>query len=624
MSEPLPTGDEVISEYSIEDVKQIAAALDAMAVEARDPWDLLQKLTSSVRSEGMQFDRSPLVLFVERALAHGMEEHQQYPGAVTLGVRFSSPAGDWPPAFDAVSQTEKSAWAAVAAEVGDALPRAQMLDLTLSAGIRGGRDLAEEITRLYLELGGRVTLDPYYRGSCLRRAWSISRQFALPLEADSRKALYVMALSLVGAEGVPAGVLLQPLESLTVVPRIGEFVEPTREAVKALLATALPPSGTDTSITEGVTALLERLAISGAEREEARRILIGSYLASAENSTGLVAVHWFQTAATKAQQVGLIDLRDRAISALQAIPVDELEMEAHTFDFALPRHLHDGRLHRYRWSRDSLSALNLWLTSSSPTGSHEDNLRQASKISRSGIIQLVTRTTFNASGLPVRTTVGPDEAEREQLERTESMNAGVYGILLARELEAIKTEYGLTPAENLAAHVVEHFRCDAELATVLGESIVSFWDGRYSDAGRAAFPLVEAGARGLLLALGDPLYRIQTGNTDGKFPALETYATRLEAHHFDIDWLRCLRNPVAGLRNVLAHGHRFQLHDHEAAVLIRMAALLVVLTPANSGAEDRTQLEARLRDPIGWTGTQARLVRRWKRVWTVGSDRARR
>jgi hypothetical protein len=52
-----------------------------------------------------------------------------------------------------------------------------------------------------------------------------------------------------------------------------------------------------------------------------------------------------------------------------------------------------------------------------------------------------------------------------------------------------------------------------------------------------------------------------------------------------------------------------------------MAALLVVLTPATASAEDRTQVDTRLRDPIGWTGTRARLARRWRLVWTVSRSR---
>lgn len=607
--------------YTPEEVTQLAATLDRLAAEANEPWDLLQNLTSTLRSEGMKFDRPPLALYLERALAHGFEDDDEHPGAVRLGVRFSSPLGDWPPAFDAVPEVERVAWAAVASEVTDALPRAHLLDLTLSAGINTGRDLGKEIASMYLELGARDVLDPYYRGSCLRRAWSLARQFGLPLETDARRALHAMALSLAAVAGTPVGVLLQPLESLTVPPRNGSFTEPTRAEVSALLDSARAKPEAGASLIEGVSELRERLATTDAERDAARRELIEGYLSLAEGAPGMIRAHWLQLAASGAQQYGLVELRDRAVSGLQAISIDDLGMKAVTTDVLLPRHAYDGRLYRYRWSRDVRSALDIWLTSPSPTGSHEANLRQAKELSNRGILQLVTRTTFNSNGLPVRTTTGAEAAEWEQLERTESLNAGTYGILIARELEAIKTEYGPISAADISAHLVGRFNCDAELSTALGEAIFSFWDGRYSDAGRAAYPLVEAGARGLLLALGDPLYRIQTGDSDGRFPALEAYARKLEAHDFDPDWLRCLRNPVAGLRNVLAHGHRHYLLDHESALLLRMAALLVVLTPATASAEDQAHVETRLRDPIGWTGTRAKLARRWRRVW-VSTRRA--
>ncbi|QEO09745.1 hypothetical protein [Protaetiibacter larvae] len=601
--------------YSEDDVAELAVTLDRLAGESNEPWDLLQRFTATFRTEGTRFERPPLGVMLERALAHGLQDDTEHPGGLVLGVRFSSPNGDWPPAFDAVGEVEKNAWSAVAGAVTDALPRAHLLDLSLSAGVRNGRDLGAEIAHLYLELGRRASLDPYYRGSCLRRAWSIARQFGLALEIDVRKALWVMAQSFEGIAETPAGILFNPLEPLSVAPRTGQFVEPSRQEVQALLDDALARPEAGATNMEAVAELRERLATDDSEREAARRGLVSGYLTLADQTDGFIKVHWLQTAAEKAQQYGLIDLRDRAVQALQEGSVDDLGMQVLTTEIVLPRHAHDGRLNWYRRSRDTRTALDIWLTSPSPTGRHDRNLQQAKELSRGGILQLVTRTVFNEEGLPVKTSTGPEAAEWEELERSETLNAGMYGTLLARELDAIQTEYGALAAADIAAHLVDRFACDAELAEALGEAFAAYWDGRYSDAGRAGYPLVEAGARGLLLALGDPLYRVQTGDAEGRFPALETYATKLEAHDFDIDWLRCLRNPVAGLRNVLAHGHRHYLVDHEAAVLLRMAALLVVLTPANASAEDRTQVAARVRDPLNWIGGRARLVKRWRRVW---------
>lgn len=618
MSDPLSDDGIDTPERSGPDSKEFAAKLDALAVDAREPSDLLHRLTDSTINEDGTFDRDPIVMIAERALAYGIADDSDYPGAVALGVRFSSAGGDWPPAFDAVPSAEKSIWAAIAAEVEQLLPRAHFLDLVLSANPAAKRELADEVAGLYLKLGANGSIDPYYRGSCLRRSWSISRKFGLQSEADARKALYSMASSLVAMKNVPAGILLQPFESLVVPPRGGEFVDPTRKEVKDLVERVRPSDGTDTLLAEGVAELLERVAISDAERSDARRFLVNDLLVAATNSTGLLKVVLLQEVAEKARNFGFVDLRESAVQAMQANPVDDLELETSTLDFVMPRHFHDQRLFGYRRSRTSLDAFDLWLTTPSPTGDHDTNLKQASEFSGSSILQSVTRVTLSADGMPIRKTDSADDAVWEQLERAESISAAVYGALLANELGAIKAEYGVIRPECLAAHISEKFQCDSTLSLALGEALESFWDGRYSDAGRAAFPLVEAGARGLLLSLDDPLYRIQSGGAGGRFPSMEAYVERLEIHGFDTDWLRCLRNPVARLRNALAHGHRFQLSSSEAALLIRVAALLVVLTPAFAVREDRDQIESQLRDPIGWTGVRASLSKKWKRVWVLG------
>ena len=303
-----------------------------------------------------------------------------------------------------------------------------------------------------------------------------------------------------------------------------------------------------------------------------------------------------------------------------------MELRSITTDLTLPRHALDSRLSRYRGSRDPRTALEIWLTTPSPTGSFEENVQRAAEVSGRGFLHLASRTTISPDGLPLRSSSGPEAAADEWLERIEGFQAATYGILLANELRAIRTEYGTISAEALGDHLAARFGCDVEKARSLSDAISSFWDGRFSDAGRAAFPLVEAGARGLLLALGEPLFRIETGNAEGRFPGLETYADRLEQQGFDPDWLRTMRNPVATLRNALAHGHRLSLRPEESALLIRMAGLLVVLTPPKSAQVDRAEVEARLRDPIGAIAILGNLRRRWRRVWvTIGlSEELRR
>lgn len=603
-------------------VALLAAQLDLHAENSPDPWILLQKFTASLREgdTGLEFQRTEVICAMERGLAYSIEDDPKYFGASSLGVQFSSALNDWPPAFNLVSTEDKKIWQEVATALGHPLPQAHFLDLLYSAGIEATPAAGAKVVALYLELAAVRHLDEYYRASCLRRAWSIARRLSLPTEQDARQALWGICQSLVAKEGAPAGVLLQPFAPLVVAPRTGEFESPSRAEVQEMLESIRTSHWPYAPVIEGVTELLEKLAVSASEREDARRKLVEAYFDLAGLQPGIAASSWFDEAHSVAEKYGFVDLRDRVVSARQEMPLSALEMRSHFIEAQVPRHLADVYLSRYRHAGDSRVALDLWLTSSAPTGRYEDNLKSAREsTSGGGIIQLVTRSTFNADGLPVKTSTGTEDYEEETLERLELMGVGILGASLARELDVIKNNYGApTPAE-VGAHLSLRYECDYELGEAFGEALNSFWDGRYSDAGRAAFPLVEAGARGLLLSLGDPLYRMPTETRDGRFPSLGEYSKRLEKHDFDMDWQRCLLNPVASLRNSLAHGHLHQLKSYEAATLLRMAGLFVTLTPAKSSESDRAEVKRRLRDPVGWAAGRASLVKKTEEVWVVGS-----
>lgn len=609
--------DYELAQYSTSDIARIADVINIVAAKANKPWTILQRLGEQTLDEP-DLKNNPVLPYAERALAYSFVDDKK-PGSVTLGVRLSDASNKWPLEFKDVSPAEKQVWCDIANQCTHHLAKAHMLDVALSSGIIRGRDVAKEIADLYLAVAQDVNIEIYYRSGCLRRCWSIARSCGLHiLEAQARSASYQLAhqttqLMLKPPE-IPVGILLQPFEIITIPSRGDEFNDPSRQDVQTLLKQVRSRSATNVSTLEGVSELLVRVASTDSERDEARRSLIESYLALGEGAKGMIASSYFEDAAGIANKYGYIDLRDRAVQLLQAVPYEDLGMQTLPIDLRIPCYAIDATLDHYRHSRDALSALDVWLAGTCPTGSYESNINFAKERMDGSILAAITRTTFNGN-MPVSTSAGADSAVVEATEQQERINAGIYGQTLAHELTAIKHQHHVVSPEEIAAHLVQTYRCDSQLALALGRAIISFWDERYTDAGRTAFPLVEAGARGVLLLLGDPLYRIQTGNAGGHFPSLEKYAEKLEQHNFDIDWLRCIRNPVAKWRNALAHGHRLELADYEAAVLLRTAALLVVLTSSNSSEKDKEEIETNLRDPIRWAANQAKLVQKWEKVW---------
>lgn len=613
--------DQPISVSPLIGAKDVANLLDKLTVSATSPWDLLQKLGEYLISdEKTNSNERPIIVhYVERALAYSFEDDCKHKGAVVVGVQFSSANGDWPVALGSVPDNEKQAWADVASLCKESLPRVHLFDVAFSAMGKYSRVKAKKIASLYFEIACEERADSYYRASCLRRAWSLARSFGLnETEVQVRQEAFKMVYSQLASCPIILSTLFQLFEFLTVAPQGNQDTVPSQtEIADALKVLRSQIDGSD-DLAERVAELLTRVARSESERTEARRALIEGHIAAAANAeSGILASYWYERAAGEAKRYHYDDLHDRSVRALQAHPLREKDMHTISFDYILPCYVIDQRLARYRQSRDIHSAIDIWLTTPSPTGSYEKNLIDAKKTAEESLLSIVTRITYDQHGMPVKTVTDPEEAKREQLERIERMAAGIQGEILANELTSIRVEYGVASTRALADHIVATYRCDAKLSKILVEAIDSFWQDRYVDSGNRAYPLIEAGIRGLLLTLEDPLYRVQTGSSSGRFPSLETYVKKLEDHGFDPDWIRCLRNPIAGLRNAIAHGHRFDIRKDEVAILLRVASLLVILTPDDATRQDRAKVEEELRDPITWAAKKAHLTAHWKEEWVL-------
>lgn len=601
-------------------VADVAIVLDQLASSATDPWDLLLKLNEYLRvAEQEKVDKRPNVVpFIERALAYAFRDDSRHEGAVIMGVRWSSKDGRWPPGFDDTSEEEKRTWLDVAESCDHSLPRAHLLDVAFSAGMNRGRESAEEIASLYLDVASQGDCDAYYRASCLRRAWSLGRSYAIDgVEQRSRQCAFDVVTSQFESSSVVVNVLLQLFEFLTVMPRTDFDVAPTRVDVQNALRALRSQLVGSEKAAEVIADLLVRVACSEADRDEARRALVKDHIAFANAESGMRASLWYEQAADEARRYHFPDLRSEAVRGLQAHPLGEDDMHVFSFESLIPRYVLDWRLGLYRQSNDFCGALDIWLATPSPTGSYDKNLADAKTTTRGRLFARVASTMFDGAGMPVRTTQGQEAAEYEQLERIEQMSAGVHGSLLANELSSILDEYRMPPTQVIVRHLLTAYRCDVKLAELLVDALQAFWSDRYFDACLRAYPLVEAGIRGLLLLLDAPLYRTQTGENGGRFPSLETYIGELEKRDFDRDWIRCLRNPIAVWRNALAHGHKHDVRAEEAAVLLRVAALFVVLASQDATEQSEVVVEERLRDPVSWVAKRANMTGHWEKGWVL-------
>lgn len=601
----------------------MARLLDEVSAISRDPWDLLQRITAESEIDPDTAGTEVLFPVCARALAYFPINDPARYGSVAMGRKFSSSGGDWPPSFSDVPLWEKTLWSDLADATSHPLVKTHMQDLALSGGSRSGRAEAETITRGYIAVATTMNeIDAFYRATILRRAWTISRQYALPVENEIRAHLYKLAQEAAPHADILPGVLFCALEPLAIEPRSGDFENPSRDDVRHLMDNVEGGFGQSTIIAEAVLEIREKVAETPDERLAARRSLVCHYLRLADSESAAFArMNLLQEAAKLAQRYGLNEIRNDAIARLQKNSLNDFQFESVSTDIVMPRYALDGRLARYRRTIGVFDALELLFTSAAPTGVHAENKSQAAKLAGGAILSHVTRTVVSADGMPLSTSSGPESAADEWLEKIENINASFSGMALVNELSAIRGEHGEATGTQIGIHLAAKFGCDLELSSRLGESIVSFWDGRFGDAARQSFPIVEAAMRGVLMFLGEPIFRIETGEASGRFPSLETYLERLEAHHLDPDWGRTIKNPVSVLRNSLAHGMNLSPSDRDAALLIRVAGLFVLLCPADSSTISRSNVAENLRDPLGAVAGRAGLRKGWRRVWVVPGRR---
>ncbi len=125
--------------------------------------------------------------------------------------------------------------------------------------------------------------------------------------------------------------------------------------------------------------------------------------------------------------------------------------------------------------------------------------------------QLIPRRRVGIHGMPERTG-SQDSALDDKIREIEYRQAVMAGSLLLAALNSIGELAGGTGEEELAAFLVDEYRCHMANATILAKALLLFfWRGEYLVVSHFVTPYIEAGVRTLLLTLNEPIYRVEVG-----------------------------------------------------------------------------------------------------------------
>lgn len=580
-----------------------ATVLDRVGADAGEPADI-----ASACYGDSEFDALPPEVQGELTtlLGYELDDDANRPGGARLTPQ-SERDGWW--AVRPLNATPPEAlqlWQALLGVVTNQLVLAQLADLTLTSKANSSPGHAALTIAHYITVAEDHTTDSLHASMAIVRATSIARSRRMPEESTAWSAGVALLERLLRAATAPGGPA-RVLEALTQPPVSFTPSDQQREAVSRLLVLAenLYP---DAGAADWIADCRRRWAQSDEERQDATGRQVERYLETAAKSEGFLKMHRASRAAAVARERGANEAYGDAIRMMQAVPRDAMGWQ--TFESTVPVPTVAIRSYIRRVARaDSWEqALAGFLASPSPSGSYERNKEVALKAARGSIRALFPTTVFGIHGLPERTHSNFDESE---VLRMEQLTLGTHGILLNEELREIRRRFGLLSVEDIATRMTARYGADRELTIEYATALDLFWAEKYSDAARILLPLIEAGARGLLLRLDEAIYRAERGSSHGRFPAMDFYVEKLEVLGLDPDWARALKvallSPGSNARNLSAHGFRFTFAAAETAVLLRLAGLFCALPVGLDTDELRNLLpqplcrsKTKLRRRLGW------------------------
>jgi len=585
------------------DGELVALLLDRLGADVSDA----VKISLACHSDA-QFREMPIALQFETTTLLGFElDDETTDGSVELTPVSGPRSGLDVRAIQDATDQAHALWRSILAHTHLPLVAALLCDALLTARAEAGVEHAARTVGCYITLCKDEAVEDLTRAFAIARANTIARRRRMSQE-ESVRAEALSFASVKARAQEPDGIVARVLLPLSMAPATYVMADEERAQIRSVLDLAASLYQDPTSA-DWIADCRRNLATSTAERLAATQEQVAQYIATAEaEEVGFRKMHWASAAADLASRYGDTESRDQAVQLMQSIPPESLGWESHESTVRLP--LSALRLHvrRYKRAADWRQGLQVFLASKSPSGDYERNKASSRDASAGSIRRLVSRITFGSHGLPERQ--GGDFDEQE-LVRTEQFALGTYGILLDLELREIERRFGRPAEPDVASWAAATFGCDPEYAQQFAHALHLHWAGAPSDSARVSIPLVEAGARRLLLLLNEPIYRLERGASPGRFPAMDFYIEKLAELDLDQDWVRALRttllDPGMNLRNMAAHGFKFDFAPSESAVLIRLAGLFCALPITPEGELDRSTLRTPLlmtrrglRRRLGW------------------------
>ena len=548
----------------------VRKALRAAAVEVAGWHEVESTLRGEIGEENEEILR-PLVFAFGYMLLHD-DERRRDEGPFAPAI--VTDRGQYPPDLGQIDAGDIDAWRR-AADGTDAPVIASRLRDLLWVAREGERPHAHAQAAIdaYLELSRSPTWPPVQQAYALSRAFDLALQLRdVDRQAGlTERAIEVIHADLADEEGGGPGV------SLTLIAHLARLA-PQPPPLLELVDAADHRYGSDPYLADTLADV--RVSIPDANRDEVRRAQIQRWRDKASASEGILKATYLERALELATTHGVSDLVPELRLELQEMGPDDFDLKTIATEFQIPtkviRQTVDRIVDDTGWERSLLR----YGQAGPPGGDPAELDERIDELMEQAPIQfLVTKVVIAPDESSTLFLANTPETHRRLARAEQRAHAARFWSLIAVEaVETIRERHGDPQLGTLIEFFGSDF-IDVATADRLAASVLLYLQGDFDEAAHLLVPRIESIIRNMARTAGIPIIREPSGPTPGRVMSLGPLLARLEPLFADAGWHAYLTNLLVdelglNLRNVIAHGLRDRVDQHDAALLIQAVCYL--------------------------------------------------
>jgi len=302
--------------------------------------------------------------------------------------------------------------------------------------------------------------------------------------------------------------------------------------------------------------------------------LLQSWFDEAARAEPLLRLVHLERAAKLARDFGFSDLEKRAASAMQSIKPAQLGLVHLSGTTQVPQVDMERHFAQFTDAPTWQVALRRLASGVPPTGNLDENQTLARRLAeKAPLASLFPVVELGGDGLPRFTAATEEEMADYQLRQVEKIGLQLRAPDAAEVLRRIHEKWGPISEKDLATFLGERSHVHDAVAISLANAFRHFFRSEFEAAAYIAVPRIEALVRGIVLSLGQGIYRVQREKSPGQYPGLGALLPVLRENGLDVSWLRFLSTFLAdpaGLnyRNELSHGFLGTVGSADAALVL--------------------------------------------------------